>query len=121
MTKLSTVTPRMIVEDVDAAVSFLRAVFGATGDVEPGRPVELTIGDSVLMISGLSDVRPTPFPAFLYVYVPDTDAAYERAVAAGAQTIEPPTDQFYGDRRAMVADHQGNVFQIATAGPPSRS
>jgi predicted enzyme related to lactoylglutathione lyase len=108
-----TVTPRIFVTDVDACVAFLRSVFDAVGDVEPGRPVELRIGDSLVMVSGLSDVRPTPFPAFLYVYVDDADAVYERAVAAGAETLEPPADQFYGDRRAMVADPQGNVFQIA--------
>src|SRR5213596_292397 len=112
-TEFRTVTPRMIVADVDAAVSFLRDVFGAQGDVEPGRPAELTIGDSVVMVSGVSEERPDPFPALLYVYVADADAVYERAVAAGAETMEPPTDQFYGDRRAMVRDSQGNVFQIA--------
>ena len=53
------------------------------------------------------------FPAFLYVYVDDADATYERAVAAGASTIEAPLDTPYGDRRAMVRDPFGNVYQIA--------
>jgi PhnB protein len=77
--------------------------------VVAGRPAEVTVGDSLLMLSDGRD----PFPALLYVYVDDADATYERAVAAGAETIEPPGDQVYGDRRAMVRSPQGNVFQIA--------
>jgi uncharacterized glyoxalase superfamily protein PhnB len=53
------------------------------------------------------------FPAFLYVYVDDADATYERALAAGAVSLEGPVDTPYGDRRAMVRDRFGNVFQIA--------
>jgi PhnB protein len=53
------------------------------------------------------------FPSFLYVYVEDADAAYQRAIAAGATSMEPPLDTPYGDRRAMVRDPFGNVFQIA--------
>jgi uncharacterized glyoxalase superfamily protein PhnB len=52
-------------------------------------------------------------PAFLYVYVDDADAAYRRAIAAGAISIEEPRDTPYGDRRAMVADVFGNHYQIA--------
>jgi uncharacterized glyoxalase superfamily protein PhnB len=47
------------------------------------------------------------------VYVDDADATYERAVLAGASTIEAPLDTAYGDRRAMVRDAFGNLFQIA--------
>jgi PhnB protein len=64
------------------------------------------------MISSLGERQ--YFPAFLYIYVDDVDAAYQRAVDAGAQVIEMPADQFYGDRRAMVKDSYGNVYQIAT-------
>jgi PhnB protein len=53
------------------------------------------------------------FPAFLYVYVDDADITYQRALAAGATTLEAPLDTPYGDRRAMVRDPFGNVFQIA--------
>src|SRR5213083_2332876 len=88
------VTPRLVVADVAAQVEFLRAVFDATGDVEPGRPAEVSIGDCLVMVS--SDEERALFPAFLYVYVDDADQAYERAVAAGATTIEAPVDQPYG-------------------------
>jgi uncharacterized glyoxalase superfamily protein PhnB len=53
------------------------------------------------------------FPAFLYIYVDDADAAFHRAIAAGATSIESPIDTPYGDRRAMVRDPFGNVFQVA--------
>lgn len=110
------VTPRIVVDDVEAQVRFLRAVFAATGDVEPGRPTEVHVGDSVIMISS-TDER-DPFPTFLYVYVDNADKAFERAVDAGATVLEEPLDTPYGDRRAMVRDPFGNVFRSRT---PSRS
>ena len=53
------------------------------------------------------------FPAFLYGYVDDADEAFQRAIAAGATLLEEPLDTPYGDRRAMVRDRFGNIFQIA--------
>ena len=53
------------------------------------------------------------FPGFLYVYVLDADQAYENAVTAGAASLEAPLDTPYGDRRAMVRDAFGNVYEIA--------
>jgi uncharacterized glyoxalase superfamily protein PhnB len=105
------VTPRIFVDDVAGQVDFLRTVFDATGDVERGRPTELRVGDSLLMISS-TDER-AAFAAFLYVYVDDADATFALAVDAGAAVIEEPLDTPYGDRRAMVTDPFGNIFQIA--------
>ena len=105
------VTPRIVVNDVAGQVAFLRDVFDATGEVEPGRPAEITIGDSLIMVTSTSERA--AFPGFLYVYVDDADARFERAVAAGATTLEAPLDTPYGDRRAMVSDPWGNIFQIA--------
>jgi PhnB protein len=105
------VTPRIVVDDVAAQVRFLREVFAATGDLEPGRPAEMRIGDSVIMIS--STAERDAFPAFLYVYVDDADEAFRRAVQAGAEVLEEPLDTPYGDRRAMVRDPLGNILQIA--------
>ena len=106
-----TLTSRIVVADLAAQVEFLRRSFGATGDVVEGRPVELHIGDSVLMITEAGERE--LFPAFLYVYVVDVDVTYGRALAAGASTIEAPRETPYGDRRAMVGDPFGNVYQIA--------
>jgi len=55
-----------------------------------------------------------PAPAFLYVYVENADETYRRAIEAGARTLEKPWDLPYGDRRAMMADKWGNIWQIAT-------
>jgi PhnB protein len=104
-------TPRIVVSDLDGAVQFLRTVFDGSGDVEEGHPAKIRIGDSLLMLTpaGERDL----FPAFLYVYVADADETYRRALEAGAETLEAPLDTPYGDRRAMVRDPYGNVFQIA--------
>jgi len=53
-------------------------------------------------------------PAFLYLYVPDADSAYQSAIKAGARSLEEPQNSHYGDRRAMVEDPFGNIWQIAT-------
>ena len=105
------VTPRVVVNDVHAQVAFLREVFGATGEIPQGRPAEIRIGDSLVMVTAAAERE--LFAAFLYVYVDDADAVYERALRAGAESLEPPVDTPYGDRRAMVRDPQGNIFQIA--------
>ena len=106
------VTPRMVVTDVAAAVGFLRAVFGATGENPDGRPAEIRIGDSLVLVSPAGQRE--LFPAFLYVYVEDADDVYSRALTAGAAVIEEPIDTPYGDRRAMVRDPSGNTYQIAS-------
>jgi uncharacterized glyoxalase superfamily protein PhnB len=106
------ITPRLFAEDEARLVLFLREAFGATGEVHPGRPAELRIDDSLVMVSGTAVRSATR--ACLYLYVEDADATYARAVAAGATTLEAPFDTPYGDRRAMVEDPAGNVWQIAT-------
>jgi PhnB protein len=110
-----TITPRIVTHDVAGLVEFLKQAFGATGEVQADRPAVVRIGDSVIMISS---VGPRPaISAFLYLYVDDAEASYQRAVAAGATSIEQPVDTPYGDRRAMVEDRWGNVWQIATFRP----
>jgi PhnB protein len=106
-----TVTPRIFVGDVDKAVAFLRAVFDATGTIEPGRPTEVQLGDSIILVASASERA--PFPAFLYVYVDDADATHRRAIEAGAESMEEPLDTPYGDRRAMFRDQFGDVYQVA--------
>jgi PhnB protein len=105
------VTPRIVVTDVGGQVAFLRQVFDACGGVEPHRPAEVRIGDSLIMISAATERE--LFPGFFYVYVDDADHAYAAALRAGATSIEEPLDTPYGDRRAMVRDPFGNIFQIA--------
>jgi PhnB protein len=106
-----TVTPRLFVEDPEAQVAFLRDVFDAAGEPSADRPAEIRIGDSLVIVS--SAAAREAFPAFLYVYVDDADSTYRRALSAGAASLESPLDTPYGDRRAMVRDRFGNVYQIA--------
>lgn len=59
-------------------------------------------------------VRRAPFPAFLYVYVQDTESTFNRAMDAGAIVVESPIKTPYGDYRCMIEDSWGNLWQIAT-------
>src|SRR4030095_8721292 len=106
------VIPRILTDDAKGLVACLRAVFAATGAYSPHRPAEMKIGSSIILISDTGERQPVA--AFLYVYVKDTDETYRRALAAGAIVIEEPSDQPYGDRRAMVQDRWGNIWQIAS-------
>lgn len=108
-----TVTPRIVVRDPENLIAFIKTVFQAQGEFRAGRPAQIVIGDSIVMVSdgdGLRDFM----PAFLYVYVEDADSTYRRAIAAKAISLEAPADMPYGDRRAMVSDPWGNTWQIAT-------
>jgi PhnB protein len=105
------VIPRIVVSDVNALAEFMREVFDARIENAPGGPTIVTIGDSKIMVSDASVRRAAP--AFLYVYVADTDAAYRRALEQGATSIEAPFETPYGDRRCMVEDRWGNMWQIA--------
>jgi len=107
------VTPRLITADVRGLVDFLKRVFGATGEVQAGRPAEMAIADSRILVSDGAGLR-SATSAFLYVYVPDVDEVWRRAVEAGATTIEAPAGTPYGDRRAMLEDRWGNIWQVAT-------
>jgi PhnB protein len=110
---LHTVTPRIITHDVGGLIEFLKSVFSARGEFRAGTPAELKIGDSTILISDGGGVRET-WPAFLYTYVENADETYRRAIDAGAQSVEPPMDTPYGDRRATIRDSWGNMWQIAT-------
>jgi PhnB protein len=106
------VTPRIVVEDAAGLVAFLRRVFDASGEYRADAPSQITIGDSLLMVS--TPGAREAFPAFLYVYVEDADDTCKRALEAGATSVETLRDTPYGDRRGMVRDPWGNVWQIAT-------
>ena len=106
------VTPRLFVHEAPKLVDFLKHAFGAAGTFRTDGPSEIRIGDSIVMV-GEVGVREA-MSSFLYLYLEDTDAAYRRALEAGATVIEEPSDMFYGDRRATVRDPFGNIWQIAT-------
>ena len=118
-----TLTPYIVVQDVPGLIDFLTQVFGAeqtfrTTGSAGGVHAEVRLGDSMMMIGGGSPElswRGDSQPTTLHVYVEDTDATYQRALAAGGTSISPPTDQPYGERGASVQDRFGNHWYIATA------
>ena len=113
-----TVTPYLAVKGVAGLIDFLKAIFGAKEldrvVLPDGRIMNASVqlGDSRLMMGDPGD-RP-PETAMLYVYVPDCDAVYERALAAGATSLVAPVDMFYGDRTAAFQDASGNKWWVAT-------
>jgi uncharacterized glyoxalase superfamily protein PhnB len=109
---MHSVTPRLFCDDPQGLVEFLRHVFAASGDLPEGRPAEMQIGDSMVMVSATGPRAATR--ACLYVYVDDVGAAFGRALDAGATCVEEPAETPWGDRRAIVTDPYGNDWQIAS-------
>jgi PhnB protein len=118
----TTVTPYLTVVEAERLVQFAKDAFGA---VETGRSIggsghlhcEIQIGDSMLMCGGGESVRGNEKPLALHMYVPDADAAYERALAAGAESLAAPENKPYGERMAGVKDPTGNMWYLATRLP----
>lgn len=115
-----TVTPYLIVADASKFMEFLKAVFGAEEKLRVGRPdgsimhAEARIGESMIEMATASEQFP-PRPMPIHVYVRDVDAAYARALAAGATSLRAPADQEYGDRDCSVRDAFGNNWYIGAA------
>jgi uncharacterized glyoxalase superfamily protein PhnB len=114
-----TVTPYLTVERAPELLEFVKQAFGAeellrTTGSAGGMHAEVKMGDSIVMIGGGGAWRGTPTPTGIHVYVPDSDAAYQRALDAGATSIHEPMDQEYGERSAGVKDLAGNHWYIAT-------
>src|SRR5437667_5026012 len=123
-----TLTPHLIVRNADQAIEFYKKAFGAEvrGDVArmPNGKVlhaELRIGDSILMLNdempeagALSPLSGGSSSVTLHVYLPNVDAAFERATSAGAQVKMPLQDQFWGDRYGVVSDPFGHKWSLAT-------
>jgi uncharacterized glyoxalase superfamily protein PhnB len=112
-----TVTPWIISADTARLVDFTVAAFGAQ---ELGRfpgpdgrigHAEVRIGDSVVTMFDAWDGWPDT-PAFLRLFVPDADAVYQRALAAGATPVTAVTALFFGDRIGRVRDPLGNIWWI---------
>ncbi len=103
-----TVTPFLTVTDAAKLIDFLQQAFAAQVhfrmDAPDGsvRHAEVKIGDSMVMIGQVAAGQ--EMRSMLHLYVPDTDALYHSALAAGATSIREPADQFYGDRSAGVRD-----------------
>lgn len=114
------VTPVLIARDAQRLLDFLAAAFGAElrGDVfrMPDGTIahsEVQIEGSIVMVSDASGEYP-PLTGGVHLYVPDVDAVFASAVAAGATVKQAPADQFYGDRSAVVHDPAGNMWSLAS-------
>jgi PhnB protein len=116
------VTPYLIAADGPALIEFAKRAFGAEEKFRAegsagGVHGEVQIGDSILMMGGGipgREFRATASPQALHVYVRDTDTIYQKALAAGASSIDAPRDHEYGERGASVKDAFGNYWYVAT-------
>jgi uncharacterized glyoxalase superfamily protein PhnB len=122
-----TVTPHLVIRGATEAIEFYKKAFGA--EVKgvmpgPGGKVmhgEIRIGDSTIMLNDefpeMGAKAPTTLggsPVNLHIYVPDCDALWNRAVAAGAKVTMPLADMFWGDRYGTLTDPFGHKWSIAT-------
>jgi uncharacterized glyoxalase superfamily protein PhnB len=125
---MHTLTPNLVIRGCAKAIEFYKRALGAQELARMPAPdgksiwhAELRIGDSVFFMNdempGMGRPAPTadaPVPVTLWLYVPDCDAAFDRAVKAGAKETMPPADMFWGDRCAGVADPFGYLWSFAT-------
>jgi uncharacterized glyoxalase superfamily protein PhnB len=121
------ITPGLAVRGAAEAIAFYERAFGARELYRMPGPdgrvmhAEIQLGDSIVMLGDEAPEMGAPSPATvggstvaLLFYVPDVDAAYARAVAAGATSVQGPADMFWGDRYAQVRDPFGHRWSIAT-------
>jgi PhnB protein len=125
---MHTITPNLVVRDCAKAIEFYKRALGAQEVSRMMAPdgksvwhAELRVGDSVIFMNdempGMGATAPTAdarVPVTMWLYVQDADAAYKRALDAGAKSTMPPSDMFWGDRCAGVSDPYGYTWSFAT-------
>lgn len=117
-----TITPHLWIDGAARAIDFYRNAFGAVEiDRAPdpsGQKIwhaSLRIGDSMIFVNDVfPEMGGAASKSSLWLYVPDVDAWYKRAVDAGATGQSPPSDMFWGDRVGQVVDPFGLMWTIAT-------
>jgi PhnB protein len=123
-----TLTPHLVVKGASKAIEFYKKAFGAEEIKRVPGPdgkslvhAELKIGDSRLLLvdefpemdcRGPQSVGGSPVS--IHMFVDDADAAFDRALSAGAEVRMPLADQFWGDRYGVLTDPFGHVWSIAT-------
>jgi PhnB protein len=121
------VTPYLYVDGATQAIDFYRSILGAQERMSMPGPdgkighAELTIGDSVIMLAdefpdmgALGPKSVGGSPVTIQVYVEDVDATFDKALKAGASTLRPVEDKFYGDRGGEFEDPFGHRWSVAT-------
>ena len=125
---MHTITPSLVVRECAKAIEFYKRALGAQelsrAPAPDGQVVwhaALKIGDSTFFMAdemqGMSRPPPSakdPVPVTMWLYLADADAAYRKAVDAGARSTAEPADMFWGDRCASVADPYGYLWTFAT-------
>ena len=115
---LRPVTPFLHPIGAPALIDFMKQAFGAEEVSREQSPegmihhAMVRVGDSMIEM-GEAHGDAQPMPPALYMYVENLEETYERALAAGASSLQPPTDQAYGDRTAWVKDAWGNLWYLA--------
>jgi PhnB protein len=100
-------------------IDFLKRAFGGQEIAKYASPegvvhhAQVRVGDAVIEMGEANGIY-QPMQSMFYVYVPDCDSVYRRALAAGATSKQEPADQPYGDRNAAVSDPFGNTWYVAT-------
>ncbi|HET6406795.1 MAG TPA: VOC family protein [Chthoniobacteraceae bacterium] len=119
--------PYLAIRDAANAIEFYKKAFGATERsrmADPGGKVmhaEIEVSGGLIMLCDefpewgmLSPQQLGGSPIVLHVYVPDVDATFKQAEAAGCTIVMPPKDQFYGDRSGRLTDPYGHIWSFAT-------
>jgi PhnB protein len=114
------ITPYIIVPGAAQFIEFVKQVFGAEEKLRVSAPdgsrimhAEIKVGDSIIELSDGNEQYPSR-PASIHLYLPDTDSAYQRALAAGATSLHTVEEMPYGERSGSVKDPFGNHWYIAT-------
>jgi len=116
---LFSVNPYLHPRRAEPLISFLKRAFGAEEIAKYASPdgvvhhAQIRVGDSVIEM-GEAQGKYETMMAMFYLYVPNMEAVYKQALAAGATSFQEPTDQPYGDRNAGVKGTFGNKWYIAT-------
>jgi PhnB protein len=122
-----TVTPYLIVKGAASAIDFYKKAFGALERMRMEGP-NGTVHHAEIEIDGSAVMLADEFPDMgfrspkslggagvsLHFYVNNVDSRFDQAVAAGAKTLRPVQDQFYGDRSGTLEDPFGHVWTIST-------
>ncbi len=120
----TTVTPSITVKDAPKVIEFLKKAFGATEHMRMPGPdgkimhAEIQIGNSIIMMNdevmgSRSALTLGGSPISFYVYFEDADAAFKKAISAGAKQTYALTDMFWGDRMGTLEDPFGHKWTIA--------
>lgn len=118
-TNYTSVSPYLVVNGAQATIDFLKGVFYAeelrTFPSDQGglMHAEVRVDDTVVMLADSAEGWP-PTPAFVHIYVRDVDATYQRALDAGAASVQEPTKKDDEDKRGGVKDAGGTTWWIAT-------